>query len=76
MKELETTLLSGGHKLIIGDRDVKGRVIKEYIKNHDGALLIFDYGGRLYESYEGDAILADFSSESSVAPDLLETLLH
>lgn len=76
MKELETTLLSGGHKLIIGDRDAKGRVIKEYIKNHDGALLIFDYGGRLYESYEGDAILADFSSESSVAPDLLETLLH
>ena len=80
MKELETNLLRSGHKLIIGDRDVKDRVIKdvikENIKSHDGALVIFDYSGRLYESYEGDALLADFSSEDSVVPDLLETLLH
>ena len=76
MKELDMKLLRGGHKLIIGDRDVKDLVIKEYIKSHDGALIIFDYNGRLYESYEGDALLADFSSENSIVPDLLETLLH
>lgn len=76
MKELETKLLSGGNKVILGDRDVKDRVIKEYIKDHDGALVILDRDGRLYESCGGDAVLVDFSSEGSAVPDLWETLLH
>lgn len=76
MKELETNILDGGNKLIIGDRATKSMVMREYIKNHTGALIVFDYDGRLYESCEGDAILVDFSSEGSVVPDLWETLLY
>ncbi len=76
MKTIDTTLLDGGNKLAIGDKDVKDRVMREYIKNHEGALIVFDYDGRLYEGYKGEAILVDFSSDGGVAPDLLETLLH
>lgn len=76
MKELEMNIIDGGNKLIIGDRDAKAKVMRKYINDRDGALIVFDYDGRLYESFEGDAILADFSSEGSVVPDLWETLLH
>ena len=38
-------------------------------------LVVFDYGGSLYEKYAGYALLADFASEGSVIPDLLEPFL-
>lgn len=39
------------------------------------ALVVFDHGGSLYEKNAGDALLADFASEGSVIPDMLEPFL-
>lgn len=81
MKIFNTDALLNGHNLIItGERKVKDRVIQEFLRRHDpqqnGALVVLDYDGRLYESYNGKAMLADFASQESVFPNLLETLLH
>lgn len=81
MKIFNTDALLNGHNLIItGERKVKDRVIQEFLRRHDpqqnGALVVLDYDGRLYESYNGKAMLADFASQESVFPNLFETLLH
>ena len=79
MKEFDTNRLYGGHCFIIGESSAKDAVIREMLSRHSastGALIVLDYDGRFYESYGGEAVLADFSSVGSVVPDLLETLLH
>lgn len=79
MQVFNTGALLNGHNLIIGDGKGKDRVVRDLINKHDsrnGALVVLDYDGRLYESYGGKAMLADFASSESVFPNLLETLLH
>lgn len=79
MQVFNTDALLNGHNLIIGDGKGKNRVVRDLINKHDsrnGALIVLDYDGRLYESYNGKAMLADFASSESVFPNLLETLLH
>lgn len=79
MKEFDTNRLCGGHCFIIGESSAKDAVIREMLSRHSAstrALIVLDYDGRFYESYGGEAVLADFSSAGSVVPDLLETLLH
>ena len=79
MQVFNTGALLNGHNLILGDGKGKDRVVRDLIDNHDsrkGALVVLDYDGRLYESYNGKAMLADFASSESVFPNLLETLLH
>lgn len=79
MQVFNTDALLNGHNLIIGDGKGKDRVVRDLINKHDsrnGALVVLDYDGRLYESYGGKAMLADFASSESVFPNLLETLLH
>ena len=79
MKDFNLDLLYGGHSIIIGERKVKDKAIRELLYRHDptrGALVVLDYDGKQYESYNGKAMLADFSSSGSVFPNLLETLLH
>ena len=79
MQVFNTDALLNGHNFIIGDGRGKDRVVRDLINNHDprnGALIVLDYDGRLYESYNGKAMLADFASSGSVFPNLLETLLH
>lgn len=79
MQVFNTDALLNGHNLIIGDGKGKDRVVRDLINNHNpqnGALIVLDYDGRLYESYNGKAMLADFASSESVFPNLLETLLH
>ena len=79
MQVFNTDALLNGQNLIIGDGKGKDRVVRDLINKHDsrnGALIVLDYDGRLYESYNGKAMLADFASNGSVFPNLLETLLH
>lgn len=79
MKDFNLDLLYGGHSIIIGERKVKDKAIRELLCRHDptrGALVVLDYDGKQYENYNGKAILADFTSRESVVPNLLETLLH
>ena len=79
MQVFNTDALLNGHNFITGERKVKDRVIQEFLRRHNprnGALIVLDYDGRLYESYNGRAMLADFASSESVFPNLLETLLH
>ena len=79
MQVFNTDALFNGHNLIIGDGKGKNRVVRDLINKHNlrhGALVVLDYDGRLYESYGGKAMLADFASSESVFPNLLETLLH
>lgn len=79
MQVFYSDALLNGHNFIIGDGRGKDRVVRDLINNHDprnGALVVLDYDGKLYESYNGKAMLADFSSSGSVFPNLLETLLH
>ena len=79
MREFNTKLLSSGHSVIIGDGKVKDKLVSEILRKHEpsgGALLVLDYDGKYYESYEGNAMLADFSSMESVFPNILETMLH
>ena len=79
MQVFHTDALHKGHNLIIGDGKGKDRVVRDLINNHNprnGALVVLDYDGKLYESYNGKAMLADFASSESVFPNLLETLLH
>lgn len=79
MQVFNTDALLNGHNLIIGGGKGKDRVVRDLINNHNpqnGALVVLDYDGRLYESYNGKAMLADFASSESVFPNLLETLLH
>ena len=76
MKEFDTNRLCGGHCFIIGESSAKDSVIREMLNRHSGssgALVVLDYDGRFYESYGGEAVLADFSSVGSVVPDLLES---
>ena len=79
MKDFTMDLLYGGHSIIIGERKVKDKAIRELLYRHDptrGALVVLDYDGKQYENYNGKAMLADFTSRESVVPNLLETLLH
>ncbi|WP_300262477.1 hypothetical protein [uncultured Cloacibacillus sp.] len=79
MQVFNTDALLNGHNLIIGDGKGKNRVVRDLINKHNsrnGVLVVLDYDGRLYESYNGKAMLADFASSESVFPNLLETLLH
>ena len=79
MQVFNTDVLLNGQNLIIGDGKGKNRVVRDLINKHNsrnGVLVVLDYDGRLYESYNGKAMLADFASQESVFPNLLETLLH
>ncbi|WP_303148271.1 hypothetical protein [uncultured Cloacibacillus sp.] len=79
MKEFDAGLFRSGHSLIIGDNKVKDNIVRELIRSYDpwrGALVVLDYDGTLYESFGGEAVLADFSSKESAMPDILETLLR
>lgn len=79
MKDFTMDLLYGGHSIIIGERKVKDKAIRELLYGHDptrGALVVLDYDGKQYENYNGKAMLADLSSREGVVPNLLETLLH
>ena len=69
MQVFNSDALLNGHNFIIGDGRGKDRVVRDLINNHDprnGALVVLDYDGKLYESYNGKAMLADFSSSGSV----------
>ena len=70
-------LARDGNTLMLGGNDRKAASCRALIKMWgsrftDDPLIVLDYTGRLYESCEGPALLADLSSAGSVMPDLIE----
>lgn len=69
--------LCGRDTLLLGGGEGKMATVAAAVDEWPGlcpdtALIVFDHGGRLYESFAGEALLADFSSEGSVIPDVIE----
>ncbi|WP_158095954.1 hypothetical protein [Cloacibacillus sp. An23] len=67
----------GGSALMLGGNDRKAASFRALVEAWprafpEDALIVLDHSGRLYESFEGDAALADLSSAGSVVPDLIE----
>lgn len=79
MERFNTERLYSGNNLIIGSGRIKECLVNELLRSYKpefGALIVFDYDARLYESYEGASLLADFASKEGVAPNMFETLLR
>ena len=70
-------LARGGNTLMLGGNDRKAASFRALVEAWarefpDDALIVLDHSGRLYESYDGEAALADLASRGSVMPDLIE----
>ncbi|MDO4560152.1 MAG: hypothetical protein Q4C86_04295 [bacterium] len=70
-------LICGEDTLLLGNNERKnasiGKIINTWPKTFpDRALVVLDHKGRFYESFQGEALLADLSSEGSLIPDVVE----
>ena len=77
IEKFSAGIICGEDTLLLGNNERKNASIGKIIEMWpeacpDHALVVLDHKGRLYESFAGDALLADLSSEGSVIPDLIE----
>lgn len=79
-EKLTADTVRGKSVFLVGDNEEKentcGLIINTWKQRCGGeALAVFDRGGSLYEKLGEDNLLADFSSEGSVCPDFILSLL-
>ncbi len=77
IRDFTPETVRGGSALMLGGIERKNASFRALIAEWprafpDDALIVLDHSGRLYESFEGRATLADLSSRGSVVPDLIE----
>lgn len=72
--------LAAKNVFIMGNNEDKDKtcrlIINTWDETRNGALVVFDHDGNLYDDFGQDQLLADFSSQGSMRPDLVSPILR
>ncbi|MDO5115022.1 MAG: hypothetical protein Q4D58_02855 [Synergistaceae bacterium] len=77
IEDFAAELVCGRDTLMLGGSRQKEGSFRRIVElwrdvRPERALVVFDYSGRLYERFDGEPLLADFSSGGSLIPDMIE----